>query len=107
MNIHDSGFSMRLGVHTMLFGATVLNQGNDEQIQQWQKDIENFNVLGCFGMTELGNGSFIQNFETTAIYDETTQEFRISSPTITSYKWWIGMAAEVRREMFIHPSYSN
>eukprot|EP01087_Luapelamoeba_hula_P004637 TRINITY_DN1455_c0_g1_i3.p1 TRINITY_DN1455_c0_g1~~TRINITY_DN1455_c0_g1_i3.p1 ORF type:complete len:550 (+),score=70.82 TRINITY_DN1455_c0_g1_i3:444-2093(+) len=50
-------------------------------------------IIGCFGMTEFGNGSSIQQFETTSTYDKQAQEFIIHSPTTTSLKWWIGAAA--------------
>lgn len=33
---------------------------------------------------------FYQRLETTATYDEKTQEFLLNSPTLTSYKWWPG-----------------
>jgi acyl-CoA oxidase len=45
-------------------------------------------------MTELGHGSYIRGFETTAIYDRSKDEFVINSPTDTSTKWWIGMAGQ-------------
>jgi len=38
----------------------------------------------------LGHGTFIRGLETTATYDEKTQEFILNSPTLTSYKWWPG-----------------
>jgi len=91
---YDQSWGMRYGVHTALFYPTIKSQGSDEQIKYWESDIINHRILGCFGMTELGNGSFIQNFETQAIYDQSSDTFLIHSPTITSYKWWIGMASE-------------
>jgi acyl-CoA oxidase len=94
MSIYDAGFAMRNGVHTILFGPTVMNQGTPEQVAKYENDIKNKKILGCFAMTELGNGSFIQNFETTATYDKSTQEFVVNSPTVSSTKWWIGMAAQ-------------
>ncbi len=30
-------------------------------------------IYGCFGMTELGHGSFLRGLETTAHYDAATQ----------------------------------
>jgi acyl-CoA oxidase len=47
-------------------------------------------------MTELGNGTSIQSFETTSTFCRTSDTFAINSPTLTSTKWWIGMAAQVR-----------
>jgi acyl-CoA oxidase len=40
--------------------------------------------------TELGHGTFVRGLETTATYDERTQEFVLHSPTLTAYKWWPG-----------------
>jgi acyl-CoA oxidase len=49
-------------------------------------------VIGCFAMTELGHSSYLPGLETTATYDKKTREFIINSPTLTSTKWWIGLA---------------
>jgi len=38
----------------------------------------------------MGHGSNVAALETTAIFDEKTDEFVINSPTITSTKWWPG-----------------
>ncbi|KAJ1553171.1 fatty-acyl coenzyme A oxidase, partial [Cladochytrium tenue] len=51
-------------------------------------------VIGCFGMTELGHGSNVAGLETTATFDEASDEFIIHTPTITATKWWIGGAAQ-------------
>ncbi len=44
-------------------------------------------------MTELGHGSNVQALETTATFDETSDEFVIHTPSLTATKWWIGGAA--------------
>lgn len=44
--------------------------------------------------TELGHSSALRDIETTATYDQATDEFIIDSPTITATKWWIGMAGQ-------------
>jgi acyl-CoA oxidase len=36
----------------------------------------------------------LRDIETTATYDQATDEFIIDSPTITATKWWIGMAGQ-------------
>ena len=51
-------------------------------------------IIGCFAMTELGHGSYVQGIETTAKFDASSQEFVISSPTVTSTKFWIGLAGQ-------------
>ena len=45
--------------------------------------------MGCFCFTELGYGNNAVEMETTATYDEKTQEFIIHSPTTLSHKYWI------------------
>jgi acyl-CoA oxidase len=98
MSFHDPGLVMRYGVHTKLFLPTLMAHSTPEQLKHIQPELENWQVLGCFGMTELGNGSYIQKFETVAFYRSQTKEFELWSPTVTSTKWWIGMAAEVHSD---------
>lgn len=40
--------------------------------------------------TELGHGTFIRGLETEAHYDPSREEFVLTSPTLTSFKWWPG-----------------
>ena len=91
----DPGFQTRIGVHFGLFCKTIELQGTPPQVKYWtDKGMLTFGVIGCFAMTELGHGSNVSALETTAIFDSTTDEFIINSPTPTSMKWWIGGAAE-------------
>jgi hypothetical protein len=50
-------------------------------------------LIGCFAMTELGHGSNVSGLETTATFDEVSDQFVIHTPTLTATKWWIGGAA--------------
>lgn len=45
-------------------------------------------------MTELGHGSFVRGFETTATLDAAADQWVLHSPTLTARKWWIAGAAE-------------
>ncbi|RKP07691.1 acyl-CoA dehydrogenase/oxidase [Thamnocephalis sphaerospora] len=94
MNIYSESFSMRIYVHEMLFKQSFLLNGTVEQYEEWKDDIESWKCIGCYAMTELGHSSFLRGLETTAVFDRETDEFIINSPTITSTKWWIGMAGE-------------
>jgi len=47
-------------------------------------------MVGCYAQTELGHGSNVGGLETTATFDQVTDEFVIHSPTITSTKYWAG-----------------
>ncbi|KAG0205246.1 acyl-Coenzyme A oxidase [Mortierella sp. NVP41] len=94
MAFYSESFSMRIYVHEMLFRQAVTLFGTSEQQDQWLDDIENWRVIGCFAMTELGTSSNLRGLETTSTYDRATNEWVIHSPTLTSTKWWIGMSGE-------------
>ncbi|GAM25056.1 hypothetical protein SAMD00019534_082310 [Acytostelium subglobosum LB1] len=82
------------GVHFSLFGASILHLGTDEQREKYIKHVEDLSMSGCFGLTELGHGSNVQQIETQAVYDHATEHFILNSPTITSQKYFIGAAAK-------------
>lgn len=77
-----------------LFKGAIESNGTEEQVAKYQYDVQTMKITGCFSMTELGHGSYIQGLETTATYDKERQEFVINTPTLTATKWWIGGAAE-------------
>ena len=51
---------------------------------------ETYKIVGCYAQTEMGHGSDVQNLETIAEFDLKTDEFILSSPTLTSAKMWPG-----------------
>mmetsp|Transcript_5432 Transcript_5432/g.9155 ORF Transcript_5432/g.9155 Transcript_5432/m.9155 type:complete len:169 (+) Transcript_5432:465-971(+) len=50
----------------------------------------NLEIIGCYAQTEIGHGSNVASLETTATFDEKTDEFVIDTPTPTATKWWPG-----------------
>jgi acyl-CoA oxidase len=46
--------------------------------------------LGAYAQTELGHGSDVAGLETTATFDQKTDEFVIHTPSITAAKYWPG-----------------
>ncbi|KAI9316821.1 acyl-CoA dehydrogenase/oxidase [Dichotomocladium elegans] len=91
---YSPSFSMRVFVHQYLFRNVLTMLGTKEQCKIWMDDIDHYRIYGCFAMTELGHSSALQDIETTATYDQQTDEFVIESPNITSTKWWIGGSAQ-------------
>lgn len=91
----DPAFYTRFGVHVGLFLGAFQGQATQSQLQYWiNKGAITMNgITGCFAMTELGHGSNVAALETTATFDESTDEFIIHTPTLTATKWWIGGAA--------------
>mmetsp|Transcript_18937 Transcript_18937/g.26213 ORF Transcript_18937/g.26213 Transcript_18937/m.26213 type:complete len:239 (-) Transcript_18937:906-1622(-) len=47
-------------------------------------------MCGCYAQTEIGHGSNVAGIETTATWDEKTDEFVIHTPSITAAKFWPG-----------------
>lgn len=78
--------SMHQGMFTYALNA----YSTDEQKAKWHTACTNFDIWGCYAQTELGHGSNVQGLETTAVFDQATDEFVLNTPTITSTKWWPG-----------------
>jgi acyl-CoA oxidase len=85
----DGSMATKMTVQFNLFGGTLLKFGNRERFQSVLEKINNFEEVGCFGLTELGYGNNAVEMETTAIWDESTDEFIIDSPSVLSQKYWI------------------
>ena len=77
-------------IHNIMLLPTIENLGNDKQKKKFLSDAYDLKIIGCYCQTELGHGSDVQSLETTATYDPSTEEFIISSLTVSSTKWWPG-----------------
>ncbi|XP_022154788.1 peroxisomal acyl-coenzyme A oxidase 1 [Momordica charantia] len=82
-------------LHWGMFVPFLKGQGSDEQLQKWMPLAYKMQIIGCYAQTELGHGSNVQGLETTATFDQRTDEFIIHSPTLTSSKWWPGGLGKV------------
>ncbi|CAN3360583.1 acyl-coenzyme A oxidase 3 [Diutina catenulata] len=95
IGLMDPQVSTRMGVHLKLWVPAIRGNGTFEQYKYWvdgKSDVIS-GIYGCFGMTELAHGSNVPGLETTATFDEKTDEFIIDTPHIGASKWWIGGAA--------------
>ena len=52
--------------------------------------------------TELGHGSNVRGIETTATYINTTDEFELHSPTLSSMKWWPGSLGQTANHAVVY-----
>lgn len=55
----------------------------------FMRKVDSLEHMGCFCFTELGYGNNAPKMETTAIYNDKTQEFTINCPTTQAQKYWI------------------
>ncbi|URE08857.1 acyl-coenzyme A oxidase [Musa troglodytarum] len=90
---YDHSLAIKLGVHFFLWGGAIQIFGTKHHHDKWLKAGENFQVMGCFAMTELGHGSNVRGLETIATYDANAGEFVINTPCESAQKYWIGGAA--------------
>uniref|UniRef100_T1IU94 Acyl-coenzyme A oxidase n=1 Tax=Strigamia maritima TaxID=126957 RepID=T1IU94_STRMM len=82
-------------MHDLVFHEVILAQSTKQQLSEWLPLAENHEIIGAFAQTELGHGSDIQNLETIATYDKSTEEFVINSPSLTSTKIWSGALGRI------------
>uniref|UniRef100_A0A8D8IPR5 Acyl-coenzyme A oxidase n=1 Tax=Culex pipiens TaxID=7175 RepID=A0A8D8IPR5_CULPI len=79
-----------LRIHFSMFIPSIKAHGSAEQQDRWLQKAVNCEIIGSYAQTELGHGTFLRGLETTATFDEETDEIVINSPRLSSYKWWPG-----------------
>ncbi|NWU63567.1 ACOX2 oxidase, partial [Pterocles burchelli] len=73
-----------------IFVRSISMLGSDKQVAKWIPLATQYQLIGSYGQTELGHGTYLQGLETTAVFDVTTQEFILNTPKISAMKWWPG-----------------
>ncbi|XP_055688294.1 probable peroxisomal acyl-coenzyme A oxidase 1 isoform X2 [Lutzomyia longipalpis] len=84
------GTSSPIEVHFSMFIPTIMSQATEEQQKKWLKRALRGEIIGTYAQTEMGHGTFIRGLQTTATYDEKSQEFILNSPQISAFKFWPG-----------------
>jgi acyl-CoA oxidase len=77
-------------LHTVMFSTSIREQASEEQLKEWMPRVDSWEIIGCYGQTELGHGSNVRGIETFARWNADTKDFTIHSPTLTAAKWWNG-----------------
>ncbi|CAD5233700.1 unnamed protein product [Bursaphelenchus xylophilus] len=77
-------------IHYVMVIPMLMNNADEEQMDWWFSKAFNREFISTYAQTELGHGTNLKKLETTAVYDEKTEEFVLNTPTITATKWWPG-----------------
>ncbi len=89
---HDLSLTIKFGVQFGLWGGAIYNLGTKRHHDKYLAATGRLDLPGCFAMTETGHGSNVRGLETTAVYDQETQELIVHSPGIGAGKEYIGNA---------------
>lgn len=84
----DGSLATKFTANFNLFGGTLMALHTERHLP-FMKKLDSLENMGCFCFTELGYGNNAPKMETTATYDEKTQEFIVHCPTTASQKYWI------------------
>ena len=90
----DLSLMVKGGVQWGLFGGAVQLLGTERHHDAYLRDIVDYELPGCFAMTETGHGSDVQQLRTTCTYDPQTQTFDLHTPHQAARKDYIGNAAK-------------
>ena len=84
-----------LHLHQTMFTKSITFLGSKEQNERWIPLADDLHIIGCYVQTELGHGSNVAGLETTATFDQETDEFVIHTPHIRATKFWPGALGKV------------
>ena len=78
-----------LSIHT-IFASVIGKFGTEEQKQKYLPVVCSGGELGAFALTEPNAGSDAGSARTTAIFDESTQEYVLNGTKMLYNRWRIG-----------------
>ena len=97
----DMAMSVRFIIHFSLYLDSLRELGSEKHMTLIDRAYRHKDQ-GCFAMTELGHGSNVSGFVTTATYDHKTREIVFNTPNSMGAKWWIGGLAKTANMAIVH-----
>ena len=94
LGYHDGSLAIKFGVQFGLFAGSIANLGTERHHKAYLRAAGQFELAGCFAMTETGHGSNVRGLETTITYLPESQEFEVHSPHWGAGKEYIGNALD-------------
>jgi acyl-CoA oxidase len=79
-----------MDTHSTMFLDCLRTLATSKQREKWMPLVLQRKMIGTYIQTELGHGSNVQGLETLAVFDKSAKEFILSTPTLTSTKFWSG-----------------
>lgn len=79
-----------LDTHNTMFLDCLRTLATSKQRDKWIPLIQQRKMFGTYVQTELGHGSNVRGLETLAVFDKSSKEFVINTPTLTATKFWPG-----------------
>jgi acyl-CoA oxidase len=62
--MHLVGEVSPFALHTVMFMTSIREQATEEQLKEWWPRVESWEIIGCYGQTDLGYGSNVRGIET-------------------------------------------
>ena len=93
LHLIDTSLAIAFGVNFGLYGGSLINfSASNNNIKDNINKLNTGENIGCLAITEIAHGSNLKKLSTTATYNADTRTFCIDTPSIDSYKCWIGNA---------------
>lgn len=86
-HLFSLGNANPFGLTGFLFTPFLKLVGTPEQVKYWLPLAESGQITGSYAQTEMSHGTQVGGIETTATFDQGTDEFDIHSPSLMSAKY--------------------